>query len=228
MTKRIWILAITSSFCLGMTVAQNLVLPSCPRTLKQSPEAFLKSRPNNASEQEAAALYWAGCKGEQNTQRLRRYPKLAARLARLRGLEVEFSATQLSLANLKNHSSVDNTYASIAPSLQLHFEVLIRLTTSKAGAVTNASIRSRYAKAKLEIESRIARVIAKPYQYGQPGPNPDFDFEMEKMVLQWRKKEVLTYQKAYRKILALIGSRQNAASLEVLEFLNTSHFAQEI
>jgi hypothetical protein len=224
----IHVVVLASMTLLSGTLAQNQVFPSCAQTLKQSPKAFLKSRPDNASEQEAAALHWAGCKGEQNAQRLRGYPKLAARLERLRDLEIQFIATHFSLAKPKKPFNIDNIYARIAPTIQLHFEALIRLTTSKAGAVTNTAIRTRHAKAKLEIKSRIARVIAKPQVYGEPEMNPDIDFEMEKMLAQFRKETMRWQQKTYRKILALIGAQRNAASLEVLEFLNTILSAKEL
>jgi hypothetical protein len=224
----IHVVVLASMTLLSGTLAQNQVFPSCAQTLKQSPKTFLKSRPDNASEQEAAALYWAGCKGEQNAQRLRGYPKLAARLERLRDLEIQFIVTQLPSVSMKNRDGIDNTYARIAPILQLHFEALIRLTTSKVGAVTNSAIRTRYAKAKLEIETRIARVIAEPQVYGEPEMNPDSDFEKEKVLAQFRKITMHWKQKTYRKILSLIGSQRNAANLEVLEFLNNSLSANKL
>jgi hypothetical protein len=206
-------------------MAQNPDFPACPQTLTQSPEVFLKSQPDDVGHQEAAALHWAGCKGEQNDRRLREYPKLAARLEQLGKLEAAFVTAQRQLATLKNGGGTYNE-ARFAPVIELHVETLIRLTTSTAGAVTNAKIRSRYAQAKLEIESRIARVIAKPQPYLEPGTNADLS--VNSGALQTWKTWALEYQKTYRKILALIGSQRNAASLEVLEFLNTSLFANEI
>jgi hypothetical protein len=64
--------------------------------------------------------------------------------------------------------------------------------------------------------------------YGEPEMNPDIDFEMEKMLAQFRKETMRWQQKTYRKILALIGAQRNAASLEVLEFLNTILSAKEL
>jgi hypothetical protein len=227
MTKLIWILAITSSLCFGMTVAQNQVFPSCAQTLKQSLEAFLKWYPSTNSKQEAAAGHWEDCKGKQNAQLLRGYPKLGLRIKQLGELEDEFVSTQLSLVDLKTAYPKYNYFLIYATTKQ-HLGTLIQLTISKTGIVTNASIRSRYAKAKLEIESRIARVITNPQPYVVPGPNSDRATGIMDMPLQLWKYHALTYQKTYRKILTLIGSQQNAANLEVLEFLNTSLSAKEL
>jgi hypothetical protein len=227
MTNLIWILAFASSLCFGITMAQNQALPSCAQTLKQSPEAFLKSYPSNDSEQAAAGLHWATCKGKQNAQLLRGYPKLAVRLEQLGDLEDEFVSAQYQMANLKTAHSMYN-YFLIRPTIKQHLGTLIHLTTSKTGTVTNASTGSRYAKAKLEVESRIARVMTNPQLYREPGPNPDIAVGVLDFPLQLWKHHALEYQKAYRKILTLIGSQRNAASLEVLEFLNTSLSAKEL
>jgi hypothetical protein len=208
------------SLMIGPVLAQNPDFPACPQSLKQSPEAFLKSQPEDFSTQEAAALHWAGCKGQQNLQRLRNQPKLAARLKRLGKLEGEFVTAQRQLASLKNGGGIYNE-ARFAPTIELHFESLIRLTTSKAGAVKNATIRSHYVRAKLEVETRIARMIAKPEPY--------FDASADQTAtLQTWKTYALEYQKTYRQILTLIGTRKNEASLEVLGLLNTSLFANEL
>jgi hypothetical protein len=227
MTKLIWILAFTSSLCFGVTVAQNQVFPSCAQTLKQSPEAFLKSQPSDDDTQATAALHWATCKDKQNAQLLRGYPKLAVRLERLGELEDEFVLAQYQMANLKTAQNRSN-YFLIGPTIKQHLGTLIHLTTSKTGTVTNASIRSRYAKAKLEIESRIARVITNPRPYRDPKPSRDASNGNMDVTLIFWKYHALEYQKAYRKILTLIGSQQNAANLEVLEFLNTSLSAKEL
>jgi hypothetical protein len=227
------ILVLTSSLMFGLlnspmigpVLAQNPDLPACPQTLKQSPAAFLKSQPEDFNNQEAAALHWAGCKGQQNDQRLRGYPQLAARLERLGKLEAEFVTAQRQLATLKNGGGIYNE-ARFAPTIELHFERLIRLTTGKAGAVTNAIIRSHYVRAKLEVETRIARMIAKPEPYFDAGA--DQTTTLQTATLQTWKTYALEYQKTYRQILTLIGTRQNAASLEVLGFLNTSLFANEL
>jgi hypothetical protein len=227
MTKLIWILAITSSLCFGMTVAQNQVFPSCAQTLKQSLEAFLKRYPSTNSKQEAAAGHWEDCKGKQNAQLLRGYPKLAVRLEQLSRLENDFVRAQYSLANSKT-SGILNNYFLFTATIKQHFGTLIQLTINKTQTVTNASIRSRYAKSKLEIESRIARVITNPQPYRDPKPSLDApNGNLDGPHLLW-KYEALEYQKAYRKILTLIGSQQNAANLEVLEFLNTSLSAKEL
>jgi hypothetical protein len=209
------------------TLAQKQDFPSCAQTLKQSPEAFLKAYPSNDSEQAAAALHWATCKGKQNAQRLRGYPKLAVRIKQLGELEDEFVSAQDSLVTSKMARNKYNYFLSVA-TLKQHLGTLIQLTTSKTGTVTNTSIRSRYAKAKLEIESRIARVITNPQPYRSPGPNPDRATGIRDVTLRFWKNDALKYQKAYRKILTLIGLQQNAANLEVLEFLNTSQFAKEL
>ncbi len=221
----IWILAFTWSFC--MTVAQNQGFPSCAQTLTQSPETFLKSRSSNDTEQAAAGYHWATCKDKQNAQRLRGYPKLAVRLKQLGELEDEFVSAQYQLASLKTGRGMSK-YFLITPTIKQHLGMLIHLTTSETGAVTNTAIRTRYAQAKLEVESRIARVIANPQLYREPGPNPDIAVGILDFPLQFWKRHALKYQKTYRKILALIGSQRNAASLEVLEFLNTSLSAKEI
>jgi hypothetical protein len=226
MTNLIWILAFTSSLCVGMT-AQNQVFPSCAQTLKQSPEAFLKSYPRDDSAQTPAGLHWATCKDKQNAQLLRGYPKLAVRLEQLSRLESDFVDAQYALANSKASGILNNYFLMWAISKQ-HLGALIQLTISKTETVTNALIRSRYAKAKLEIESRIARVITNPQPYRNPRPNLDAPNGMRDLAMLSWKYEALRYQKAYRKILTLIGSQQNAANLEVLEFLNTSLSAKEL
>ncbi len=230
MTKLIWILACTSSLFFGMTVAQNQTLPSCAQTLKQSPEEFLKSHSVDVAE--AVALdHWTKCKRQQNAQRLRGYPKLALRLKQLGALEEAFVSAQNSMAGLKSGNGGFGGYdARIAPSIELHLGTLIRLTTSKTGTFTNVPTRSQYMKTKLEIESRIERVITnpQPYRKFEPGPNSDIPVGILDFPLQFWKHHALEYQKTYHKILVLIGSQQNAASLEVLEFLNTSLSANEL
>jgi hypothetical protein len=223
----IWILVLTSGFSFGMTMTQNQDFPACQQTLEQSPEAFLKSRPSNDTEQAAAGYHWATCKDKQNAQRLRGYPKLAARLKQLGELEDEFVSAQYQMASLKTGRGMSK-YFLIRPTIKQHLGMLIHLTTSKTGTVTNTAIRPRYAQAKLEVESRIARVIANPQLYREPGPNPDIAVGILDFPLQFWKRHALKYQKTYRKILALIGSQRNAASLEVLEFLNTSLSAKEL
>jgi hypothetical protein len=225
MTKLIWILAFISSLCFGVTAAQNQVYPSCAQTLKQSPEAFLKRYPSTNTEKTAAARHWEDCKGKQNAQRLRGYPKLAVRLERLGKLENDFVTAQFVLAPQKNGGD-NNSFFHVGPNIQLHLEILIRLTISKAEAVTNTAIRTRYARAKLEVESRIARVIANPPKHRSSGR--ESDGLMNLLWLRIAKEKALEYQKAYREILDLIGAQQNAANLEVLEFLNTSLFAKEL
>jgi hypothetical protein len=226
MTNLIWILAFASSLCFGITMAQNQALPSCAQTLKQSPEAFLKSQPNDDT-QATAALHWATCKDKQNAQLVRGYPKLAVRIKQLSRLEDDFVSEQYDLASRKTGGNKYN-YFLIEATIKQHLGTLIQLTISKTGTVTNASIRSRYAKAKLEIESRIARVITNPQPYRNPKPSLDASNGNINVTLFFWKSNALRYQKAYRKILTLIGSQQNAANLEVLEFLNTSLSAKEL
>jgi hypothetical protein len=225
----IWVLAITSSFCVGMTMAQKQVFPSCTQTLKQSPEAFLKSLSADVGQEAVAGYHWAKCKRQQNAQRLRGFPKLALRLKRLAKLEEDFISAQYAMASLKTADGLGlASDARVVPSIEQHLGTLIRLTTTKAGAVTNTAMRKRYAQAELELESRIARVITTPRLYSEPGPNPDMAVGILNFPLQLWKRNALKYQKTYRQILDLIGSQRNAASLEVLEFLNTSLRANKL
>jgi hypothetical protein len=225
----IWVLVLTSSFCVGLTMAQNQVFPSCAQTLKQNPEAFLKSLSADVGQEAVAGYHWAKCKRQQNAQRLRGFPKLALRLKRLAALEENFVSAQNTMASLKTGDGLGLVSdARVVPRIELHLETLIRLTTTKAGAVTNTAMRKRYVQAKLELESRIARVITTPRLYREPGPNPDMAVGILDFPLQLWKRKALEYQQAYRQILDLIGSQQNAASLEVLEFLNTSLSANEL
>jgi hypothetical protein len=225
----IWILAITSSPFFGLTMAQNQVFPSCAQTLKQSPEAFLKSISADVGGQTVAGYHWVKCKRQQNAQLLCGYPKLALRLKQLAALEENFVSAQYAMASLKTGDGLGlASDARVVPSIELHLGTLIRLTTSKTGAVNNTAVRKRYAQAKLELESRIARVITTPRLYSEPGPNPDMAVGILNFPLQLWKRKALEYQKAYRQILDLIGTQQNVASLEVLEFLNTSLSANEL
>jgi hypothetical protein len=223
----IWIFVLCSGTEFGVSMAQDQVFPNCQQTLKQSPEAFLKSHPSNDPQDAGAGLHWASCKEKQNAQLLRGHPKLAVHIKQLSDLEDEFMMVQDTLTNLKMDHSVHN-YFLIYANIKQHLGTLIQLTVSGAGSVTNPSVQARYAQAKLELDSRVARVITNPQPHVSPGPNPDRATGFMDIRLQFWKYHAAQYKKVYRKILALIGSKQDAASLEVLEFLNTSLSAKEL
>ena len=204
--------------------------PSCAETLKFGADAFMErfvERNHDGSEAgyDQAANYWADCKRQQNLNRLRSYPKLSTRLQRLSKLEYAFVNAQTYLVYLKNGGGTMYTHGAsrFSTSLEEHLERVIALTTSKAGAVTNAGLQARYTKAKRNLEARIKRVMTKPEPY------MEFSSPEEKTErLQDWKTTALEYQNAFRDMLPIISSRADATSVTILEFLDSSIFAEEL
>ena len=108
------------------------------------------------------------------------------------------------------------------PTVELHLQKLIALTTSKAGAAQSPTINARYATAKQSLEARLRRVQT---------PKPFVD-TYSKAEADAKRKDWLEsakdYNQAYLNILKTIGSRVDATSVVILEFLAKGLWAEEL
>jgi hypothetical protein len=211
--------------------AQDIVSyePPCREALKRSPDAFsdlFVEKTNDGSEAglDQAATYWANCKHDANLVRLKAFPALKARLTNLYLLEWKFIVAETELASLVSGGGTMYPHgaARFGPTVELHMEKLIALTTSKAGALQSPSITARYANAKKKLEARLKRVqTPKPYVDGYGKADADA-----------KRREWLgfanNYNQAYLNIFKTIGSRVDATSVVVMEFLANGLWAEEL
>ncbi len=198
--------------------------PACSLVLKYNPDGFLaeygKRTDFGGSEagQDQGAGVWADCKNAQNILSLKNFPKLKARLIHLRKLEWDFILAESDLASQTSGGGTmyAHTPARFATSIELHLEKLIKLTTTKAGAVTSSGIQAKYKKASFALVARFKRVN-----------NPS------KATLEYTTKTawletVKKYQTAFMGIKSILGNKVDAASLEIIEFLAQGLFADTI
>jgi hypothetical protein len=198
--------------------------PACSVVLKYTPDNFLaeygKRTDFGGSEagQDQGASIWADCKNAQNLAKLKNFPKLKARLIELRKLEWAFILAESDLASQTSGGGTLYAHmpARFATSLELQLERLIKLTTTKAGAVTSSRIQARYKKASAALTTRFKRVN-----------NPSkatLEYTTKKAWLETVKK----YEKAFTGIKPIMGNKVDAASLEIIEFLAQGLFADTI
>jgi hypothetical protein len=223
MISRVVVLAIVLT---GFVFAQEQAewKPACSAVLKYTPDNFLteygKRTDFGGSEagQDQAASVWADCKNAQNMAKLKNFPKLKARLIELRKLEWDFILAESDLASQTSGGGTMFAHmpARFATSIELHFERLIKLTTTKAGAVTSRAIQTEYKKASTALTARFKRVN-----------NPS------KTTLEYTNKTawletVKAYEKAFVGIKPIMGAKADAASLEIIGFLAQGLFADTI
>jgi hypothetical protein len=198
--------------------------PACNVVLKYTPDDFLteygKRTDFGGSEagQDQGASVWADCKNAQSILSLKNFPKLKARLIALRKLEWDFILAESDLASQTSGGGTMFAHmpARFATSIELHLERLIKLTTTKAGAVTSSKIQVEYRKASAALTARFKRVN-----------NPS------KATLEYTTKTawmdtVKTYEKAFAGIKPIMGNKADTASLEIIGFLAQGLFADTI
>ncbi len=198
--------------------------PACSVVLKYTPDDFLteygKRTDFGGSEagQDQGASVWADCKNAQSMAKLKNFPKLKARLIHLRKLEWDFILAESDLASQTSGGGTMFAHmpARFATSIELHLEKLIKLTTTKAGAVTSSKIQTEYKKASTVLAARFKRVN-----------NPS------KATLEYTTKKawletVKSYEKAFAGIKPIMGVKVDAASLEIIGFLAQGLFADTI
>ena len=222
MISRVAVLALVLS---GVVFAQEQPewKPACNVALKYTPDDFLteygKRTDFGGSEagQDEGANVWAECKNAQNLIKLKNFPKLKARLMQLRKLEYQFILAESDLASQTSGGGTMFAHmpARFSTAIELHQERLIKLTTTKAGAVTSSSI-ARYKKANSSLQARFKRI-----------ENPSKDTLQYSNKLDWMNA-VKTYEAAFTSIKPILGSKIDAASLEILEFLAKGLFADTI
>lgn len=203
--------------------------PPCKEALQRTPDAFSdlfvkKTGDGSEAGLDQAALYWAGCKYTANLEKLVKSPTLKARLVNLNRLTEEFigAETELAYSAAGGGTMYPHGQARFQPFVQLHLEKLIALTTSKAGATQSSAINARYAAAKKSLEARIKRVqTPKPYVDGDSKADADAKRK------QWLAS-AQNYSKAYQNIRKTIGSRVDATSVVVIEFLAKGLWAEEL
>ncbi len=223
MISRVLVLAVA---LVGVVFAQTSAdwKPACNLVLKFTPQDFpaeyAKHSDLGDSEagQDQAASVWADCKNAQNILSLKNFPKLKARLIQLRKLEWDFILAESDLASQTSGGGTMFAHmpARFATSIELHLEKLIKLTTTKAGAVTSSKIQTEYKKASAALATRFKRVN-----------NPS------KATLEYTNKKawmetVKTYEKAFAGIKPILGNKVDAASLEIIGFLAQGLFADTI
>lgn len=222
---------LSAALTVSSVMAQDIVSyePPCREVLTRSPEAFsdlFVAKTNDGSEAglDQAATYWANCKHDANLVRLKPFPALKARLTNLYLLEWKFIVAETELASLVSGGGTMYPHgaARFGPVVELHMAALIALTTSKAGALQSSSIEARYAQAKKTLEARLKRVqTPKPYVDG-----------LSKADVDAKRKEwlgfVQNYSQAYQNIRKTIGSRVDATSVVVMEFLAKGLWAEEL
>ena len=203
--------------------------PPCKEALRLSPDAFTDlfvKKTNDGSEAglDQAAIYWTNCKYNANLARLNALPTLRARLNNLDQYTGQFIGAETELASSADGGGTmfPHSRARFQPILQLHFEQLIALTTRKAGAVQSAAISARYAVAKRKLEARLKRV-----QTPQPFTDGDTKADADAKRRQWLES-ASKYSKAYQNIRKTIGSRIDATSVLVIEFLARGLWAEEL
>ena len=198
--------------------------PTCQVVFKYKLDDFLteyqkrSSLGDSEAGQDQSAIYWANCKHKQNLKKLENFPKLKARLEQLGKLEYQFMYAESDLASqaagggtLYSHSA--NRFGI---EVELHLERLIKLTTTKAGAVISSGIRARYKKANAELVARFKRV-----------EHPSKAMLEYSSLKDWLET-VKTYKSAFLGIKPILGNKIDAASLEIIEFLVRGIFAGEI
>ncbi len=211
--------------------AQEIVSfePPCSEALKRSPAAFsdlFVAKTSDGSEVglDQAATYWANCQHDANLVSLKALPALKARLTNVYLLEWKFIDAETELAALVSGGGTMYPHgaARFGPTVELHMGKLIALTTSKAGAAQSAAINARYATAKRTLEARLKRVQT---------PKPFVD-TYSKAESDAKRKDWLEfakdYNQAYLNIRKTIGSRVDATSLVILEFLAKGLWAEEL
>lgn len=203
--------------------------PPCSEVLRLSPDAFsdlFVEKTNDGSEAglDQAATYWANCNHDANLARLKSFPALRARLINLYLLEWKFIDAETELASLVSGGGTMYPHgaARFGPTVELHLQKLIALTTSKAGAAQSPTINARYATAKQSLEARLKRVQT---------PKPFVD-TYSKAEADAKRKDWLEsakdYNQAYLNIRKTIGSRVDATSVAILEFLAKGLWAEEL
>ncbi len=218
-----------AALTVSRVAAQEIVSyePPCNEALKRSPDAFsdlFVEKTNDGSEAglDQAATYWANCKHDANLVRLKAFPALKARLTNLYLLEWRFIDAETELASLVSGGGTMYPHgaARFGPTVELHIEKLIALTTSKAGAAQSAAINARYAAAKRTLEARLKRV-----QTPKPFVETYSKAESEAKCKDWLEF-AKDYNQAYLNIRKTIGSRIDATSVVVIEFLADGLWAE--
>jgi hypothetical protein len=219
-----------ASIALGFSSQTQAFSLPCNKVLKMTPQAWsdlLTKETNDTSElaQDQAAKTWADCKSVSNQALLKSRPKSKARLNKLSALEFQFMADEATLGSLKAGGGTIYTHglARFQTDLALHFETMILVTGSNAGAKQNASISDRYKSAKMKIEARLTKIKTPlPAKIKVSSPSTIID----------RKKQWTTtanhYKQTYGSILKLIGTRVNEANTLELEFLAKGIFTENL
>lgn len=187
--------------------------PGCTETLKMTPEDFTSlftERNNDTSEYayDSAGTIWADCKHKTNLVLLKSFPKTAERVLKLRALENQvFSAeTYLAYQQAGGGTMYPHSRNRFQPEIELHMERVIKLTTTRAGAATSSTIKSRYQKAIVTMNANLKRIKNPTRQDLEYTKRQDWDTEARR------------YEAAWNAIL-LIANAPDAASLEIVEFV---------
>ncbi len=224
-----WVgLAVTGACGLAQTLSPYQ--PGCREVLQLTAGRFSELyRQKNADDSEAgqdqAAITWANCKYDANLARLQHFPKLKARLVSLPKLEGTFIRAETDLADAQSGGGTvyGHEEARFQPTMQLHLERLIALTTSKSGSAQSASIAAKCAAARSTLEARLKRVLKTPQPFVD-GRTPSEKTTARPFWLESAR----AYSSAYGRVQGLIGSTVDAVSLGEMQFLNDGLWAEEL
>lgn len=197
--------------------------PSCSETLAFSPGAFtdLYVVLNNDESElgyDLAAQHWAGCKHQDNLKRLEKYPNLKTRLEQLRKLYLDLRAAETSIA-LEYYGGgtlYHHTLSRTTPGVEEHISDLIGLTTRTLGAAQAGGFAGRYEYALSQLGERVKALRSlTDQQLGQTSRN------------KWNAA-IAKYEAVYRSILNIAGTRKDATSASILNFVNTPLWLEDI
>lgn len=207
--------------------------PACPEILKLEPEKFIQTyRERNAKPDFEIAVVYSGCQLSANNKKLERNPKLKARIATLRRLEYAFLESEATFFLLNGGmsgitsgagSGLTDLQNRVSIYVEQHLSKVIVLALSKDGALVNASIKTRHATAKAQLEAKIKKMLLGATKNIDPAYLPDVKSSNPNYAKDWAQA-AQKYQSAYSSIFTLVGSPINITSTTMLEFLNSNYY----
>lgn len=200
---------------LSSTAASSILCPSALRAKSASFATQYRDRfatPDTAATtlpERAALAFWGGCQHQANVRALNNFPRLSARLNRLRTLERQWLDARYTLASLAGGGSIlQDLRASADADLEAHQARLVRLTTSRAGAATSAAVQTKQKQLAAQVKRQTDALAQQVLADLPSAPAPE----------DW-KREVERLKSAYTGIQAIAGPAVDATSLEIYSFL---------
>lgn len=197
--------------------------PNCSEVLALSPSTFISLYAilnNDESEvgYDNAAGYWGNCKRQDNLKRLTKYPNLKARLEQLRKLYLDLRSaeTDIALEYYGGGTLYSHTLSRSVTDLEEHLSDLIGLTTRTLGAAQGSGFAGSYDYAISQVEGYIKSL------------RNFSDKQIEQSTRSKWNAAITRYEAAYRSILKIAGTRKDATSATILNFINSPLWIGEI